>query len=248
MISLFTFAALSRTASAVHAAAVRSNTPYDCNAVSGVDVSFSADEKIIHANFPTIDLTVKPPAHGFPGGDSNVVCDATVEFEDWPTQVRFAVANVTWHANELNLAENDNFYSLAAKFDLSVQHLRNYSPIQYPLIFDYASSTLLDLDVDPGIGNKSYTGEFEYFAENPNLVWSTCFGGYLANTTSLTFELRAHTENGGTSAPGWSMDLGLVWEDCYSPDDLNWGQIIHKNWESCTFQEGNSTSGKRERC
>ncbi|RYP02535.1 hypothetical protein DL764_005779 [Monosporascus ibericus] len=95
--------------------------------------------------------------------------------------------------------------SLAAKVDMRVAHLTNYYPIKYPLVFDYAASALLDLDVNPGIGNDSYQGEFEYFANNPNLEWSTCFNGYLANTTSLDFALSGRTEKRGTSAPDMAV-------------------------------------------
>ncbi|KAL7629192.1 hypothetical protein AAE478_000712 [Parahypoxylon ruwenzoriense] len=243
MKNLLPFAALSCTANAIHSVSVRSNTPYDCNAVSGVDASFSPDEHSIHVDFPTISLTPSPPAHGYPGGDSYAGCDATVEFEDFPTQVRFGISNVTWYNGRLNLSENDFFYSLTSRVNLTIEHEQNFTPIKYPIIKDSSSANLLDLNIDPGIGNKSYEGEFKYMAENPNLIWSSCFGGYLSNATKLTFSMTARTKKGGTSSPGWKMDFGLVWEKCYPPDDTNWGQRVIRNWESCTYS--NQTSLKR---
>ena len=37
------------------------------------------------------------------------------------------------------------------------------------------------------------------------------------------------------------MDLGLVWEDCYPPDEHGWGQTIINGWESCTYRTTNQT-------
>ncbi|RYP77398.1 hypothetical protein DL771_001193 [Monosporascus sp. 5C6A] len=240
-------AALFRATSGLHSVAVRSNNPYDCDPINGIDIAFSEDRNKISAKFRTIELTVYPPVHGNPGGFSIVSCGASVEFKDRSPHARLAIENVTWHVDNLNLTGNNNLYGLAAKVDMRVAHLTNYYPTKYPLVFDYAASTLLDLDVDPGIGNDSYQGEFVYFA-NSNLEWSTCFGGYLANTTSIDFALSDRTEKGGTSAPGWSMELDLAWEECYPSEEQDWGQVRHKNWEICSFEEAGSELTRRKRC
>ncbi|RYP43934.1 hypothetical protein DL768_009565 [Monosporascus sp. mg162] len=205
-------AALFRATSGLHSVAVRSSNAYNCDPINGIDIAFSEDRNKISAKFPTIDLTVYPPAHGNPGGYSTVSCGASVEFEDWLSQVRFAIQNVTWHVDNLNLTGNNNLYSLTAKVDMRVAHLTNYYPIKYPLVFDYAASTLLDLDVNPGIGNDSYQGEFEYFANNPNLevsILKAFFHGVLiiswGPTKYSNFALSGQTEKGGTSAPDMAI-------------------------------------------
>ncbi|KAI0483514.1 hypothetical protein F4859DRAFT_512171 [Xylaria cf. heliscus] len=198
---------------AVHSVSVVSTNAYTCNAVSGVDIAFAADEKSITASFPPITLAVEPPAHGYPGGNSSVACGATVEFEDWRTGVRFAISDVTWRTGELNLTKKNLLHSLRAKVDLAVEHETNTYPLHYPIVKNYASATL----------------------------WSTCFNGYLANTTKITFQLGGSSSGGGTSQPGWSMDLGLIWESCYAPNETVWGQKVIRGWESCTYRETNAT-------
>ncbi|RWA11322.1 hypothetical protein EKO27_g3776 [Xylaria grammica] len=227
-------------ADAIHSVSVVSLNAYDCNAVSGVDVAFASDEKSITASFPLISLTVAPPAHGYPGGNSSVGCGATVEFEDWPTGVRFAISNVTWHTGALNLTKSNLLHSLRAKVDLVVEHETNTYPLHYPIVKNYASATLLDLDIDPALND--FQGKYELSAKNPRPYWSTCFNGYLANATKITFQLGGSSSGGGTSQPGWSMDLGLVWESCYAPNETVWGQKVIRGWESCTYRETNATA------
>ncbi|KAI1345826.1 hypothetical protein F5Y01DRAFT_299423 [Xylaria sp. FL0043] len=225
---------------AIHSVSVVSTSPYTCNAVSGVDVAFAPDEKSITASFPPIALTVEVPAHGYPGGNSTVACGGTVEFEDWPSGVRFAISDVTWHTAKLNLTEDNLLHSLWAKVDLAVEHETNDYPLRNPLVKDYASASLLDVDVNPSLSD--FHDEFQFSAKNPSLYWSTCFNGWLANVTKITFQLGGKSSGGGTSEPGWSMDLGLVWESCYAPNETVWGQKVIKGWESCTYRETNATA------
>ncbi|KAI1373892.1 hypothetical protein F4677DRAFT_461752 [Hypoxylon crocopeplum] len=244
MRTLLSIAVLSCAANAIHSVSVVSETPYDCDAVGGVDVAFTPKEDGIRANFPTIWLSEVSPAHGYPGGYSLVGCGATVEFEDFPNG-RFAIANVTWSIKNLNLTKGDNLYSLRSKVDLIIEHLTNYSPIRYPIVKDKSSAVLIDLDINPGLATtEDYQGEFKLTKENPNPVWSTCYNGYLANVTKLDFQIGASTKGGGRSSPGWSMDFGLIWEKCYAPNETTWGQTIIKGWESCTYRETNQTSNR----
>ncbi|KAI8631279.1 hypothetical protein F5Y19DRAFT_25635 [Xylariaceae sp. FL1651] len=232
--------ALASTVKAIHSVSVLSTSPYTCNAVSGIDIAFADDENSITASFPPIALTVEPPAHGYPGGNSSVGCGGTVQFEDWPTGVRFAISDVTWHTGNLNLTAENTLNSLTAKVDFEVEHLTNYYPLHYPLIKDYSSATLLDLEVNPALSD--FQGKYELSAKNPNMFWSTCFNGYLDNVTKITFELGGYSVGGGTSQPGWSMGLGLVWQTCYAPNETSWGQKIIKGWESCTYRDTNQTT------
>ncbi|KAI0379208.1 hypothetical protein F5Y04DRAFT_290421 [Hypomontagnella monticulosa] len=238
-------AALLCTAIAVIPVSVFSTTPYTCNAIDGVDISFAPSEESlhpsIHANFPTIRMQETVPAHGNPGGDGTVGCTAAVEFTDFLTNVRFAISNVTWRNGHLNVTKNANFYSLKSKVEFSVKRLQNYYPLKCPLVKDFSSAVLLDLNVNPGIGTEGYLGEFEHIETNPKPVWSTCFGGYGSNTTKIEFSIQADTKGRANSLPGWSMDFGLVWEKCYPPADYNWGQRIIRDWESCTYRESNQT-------
>ncbi|KAI0532144.1 hypothetical protein GGR58DRAFT_517952 [Xylaria digitata] len=183
---------------AIHSVSVVSSNAYTCNAVSGVDIAFASDEKSITTSFPPIALTVEAPAHGYLGGNSSIGCGATVEFEDWPSGVRFAILGVAWHTGKLNLTKNNLLHSLRAKVDL------------------------LDVDVDPALSD--FQGKYEFSTKNPRPYWSTCFNGYLANTTKISFQLGGSSSGGGTSQPGWSMDLGLIWESCYAPNETTWGQ------------------------
>ncbi|KAI0100279.1 hypothetical protein GGR51DRAFT_358745 [Nemania sp. FL0031] len=227
-------------ADAIHAVSVKSTSPYTCNAVSGVDIAFASDSNSITANFPPISLAVEYPAHGNPGGNSSVACGGTVEFEDWPTGVQFAISDVTWHTGKLNLAKNNQLRSLTAKVNLEIEHETNTYPIKYPVVKDYSSATLLDVNFNPALSD--YQGEYEHSMKNPSPYWSSCFNGYLANTTKLTFELSGYSSGGGTSEPGWSMDLGLVWQSCYAPNETVWGQKVIRGWESCTYRDTNATA------
>jgi hypothetical protein len=139
--------ALASAVEAIHSVSVASTNAYTCNAVSGVDIAFADDEKSIKASFPPIALTVVGPAHGNPGGYSTVGCGGTVEFEDWPSGVRFAISDVTWHTGDLNLTKDNLLHSLTAQVDLEVDHETNTYPLHYPIVKDYASATLVCLRV-----------------------------------------------------------------------------------------------------
>ncbi|KAI2620739.1 hypothetical protein GGS26DRAFT_594837 [Hypomontagnella submonticulosa] len=167
MKGILIIAALLSAANAIIPVSVLSRTPYDCGAVGGVDISFAPGENSIHANFPTIKMVETVPAHGYPGGDGIVGCTAVVEFADFATSVRFAISNVTWHAGNLNVTKNADFYSLKSKVEFSVERLQNYYPLKCPLVKDYSSAVLLDLNVNPSIGTEGYLGEFTHTETNP---------------------------------------------------------------------------------
>lgn len=142
--TLATLAALSATSvRAIHPVSVLSSSPYTCNAVSGVDIDFATDEQSILARFPPIALSVEPPAHGNPGGDSAVGCGATVQFEDFPTAVRFRIADVTWRTGKLNLTTDNTLDSLRARVDLIVVHQPDPEPVINPVVKNYASANLV---------------------------------------------------------------------------------------------------------
>ncbi|KAI1174373.1 hypothetical protein F4777DRAFT_554307 [Nemania sp. FL0916] len=239
MRSLLPILIASAVVEAIHSVSVVSSNAYTCNPVSGIDIAFGPGDQSISANFPPIALAVEFPAHGYPGGNSSVGCGGTVEFEDFPSGVRFAISDITWRTGKLNLTKNNLFYSLTAKVDFAVEHNTNTYPIHYPVVKDYASATLLNMNVNPALSD--YHDVYEHSAKNPNIYWSTCFNGWGANVTKMTFEISGKTDGGGTSEPGWGMDLGLVWESCYAPNETNWGQKVIRGWESCSYRETNAT-------
>lgn len=123
---------------AINAAAVRSRTPYACNAVGGVQVAFSDDVSVMHAKFPNLNLYVDTPSHGFPPSYSIMYCIATVEFSesDFGTgysQHRFAIANVTWSNSNLTLEKGDNFNKLNTTVDLNIEVSNLTSLVHYPI-------------------------------------------------------------------------------------------------------------------
>ncbi|KAI1804249.1 hypothetical protein F4811DRAFT_571427 [Daldinia bambusicola] len=238
---IFLVAALSCVATAVYPISVVSHTPVDCDVMNGIDISFSRDINSIHAWYPKTEFIETPPAHGDPGGDGFLGCSATVQFDGFPSLARFAIANVTWNNDHLAIPKNTTFTTLGSKVELSIEHLQNYSPVRCPLVKDLSKATLIDIKEKPGLEFNDYDGEFKLTKENPNLVWSNCFGGYGANATKITFSMQAWTKGKAASAPGWSMDFGLVWEDCYPPAEIHWGQRVIKNWETCTYRESNET-------
>ncbi|KAI0109824.1 hypothetical protein F4814DRAFT_461066 [Daldinia grandis] len=245
--TLFLIAVLSRVANAVYPISVVSHSPVDCDVMNGIDISFASDINSIHAWYPKTELIKTPPAHGDPGGDGFLGCSATVAFDGFPSLARFAITNVTWHNDHLSLPKNTSFSTLRSKVDLKIEHLQNYSPVRCPLVKDLSTATLklkrvqIDIKEKPDLGVEGYEGEFKFTKQNPNLVWSNCFGGYGSNATKITFSHQAWTKGKGASAPGWSMDFGLVWEKCYPPDETRWGQRVVKNWETCTYRESNET-------
>ncbi|KAI1418822.1 hypothetical protein F5Y12DRAFT_436598 [Xylaria sp. FL1777] len=138
---------------AVNAAAVRSQTPYSCNAVGGVGVTFEDDMSVMHAKFPDLNLYVDTPSHGFPPSYSIMYCIATVEFSEPDfgsgySQARFAIANVTWSNSNLTLDKGDNFNDLRAQIDLNIEVSNETSPVHYPIGKDRYSSNLVRVHVN----------------------------------------------------------------------------------------------------
>jgi hypothetical protein len=134
----------------INAAAVRSQTPYSCNAVGGVRATFEEDMSIMHARFPDLHLYVDTPSHGFPPSYSIMYCLATVEFSESDfgsgyRQTRFAISNVTWSNNNLTLEKGDNFKALRGKVDLNVEVSNETSPVHYPIGKDRYSSNLVSV-------------------------------------------------------------------------------------------------------
>ena len=141
--SLLLIAALSSVAAAVYPISVVSHSPVDCDVMNGLDISFAPDINSIRAWYPKTELLETPPAHGDPGGDGFLGCSATVEFDGFPSLARFAIANVTWHNDHLNLPKNTRLSTLRSRVELSIEHLQNYSPVRCPLIKDLSRATLV---------------------------------------------------------------------------------------------------------
>lgn len=130
---------------AINAAAVRSRTPYSCNAAGGVAVTFEEDMSAMHARFPDLRLYVDTPSHGFPPSYSIMACLATVEFTeaDFSLGTHFAVASVTWSNDNLTLEKGDDFAVLRGRVDLDVEVSNETSPVFYPIGKDRYSSNLV---------------------------------------------------------------------------------------------------------
>ncbi|KAK7993228.1 hypothetical protein PG989_006609 [Apiospora arundinis] len=239
-----------RPTDAIHANSVETTDSWSCDASRGIDVNFTPapEHHQLLVRFPTIALTVMPPAHGNPGGYSDVGCSATVGFLDFSSQRRFAIANVTWRAdNGIGLAKGQELYRLDAKVEYRIERFTGTYPIKYPIVKDLSTATMLDMDnIDPKLGAEGYQGVFEYTAQNPDRV--CLYSGLTARMDTREMSQRCilrwggHTRGGGTSLPGWSMDLGLVWEDCHPTEEHGWGQTIINGWESCTYRTTNQTS------
>ncbi|KAI1128491.1 hypothetical protein F5Y10DRAFT_240497 [Nemania abortiva] len=237
---------------AVNAAAVRSQTPYSCNAVGGVAVNFEQDMSVMHAKFPDLHLYVDTPSHGFPPSYSIMFCLATVEFSEpdfgaGNRQARFAIANVTWSNNNLTLEKGDNFNNLRGKVDLNIEVSNETSPVHYPIGKDKYSSNLVNLVVNPAIGvDEPYSGEFKFTANNPNPTFTPCFLGRSSHALKFDFDIFAETVDGGVSSAGWNVDFGLIYEECnWTPESDDWGTTKIKDWESCTYRQANQTAMKR---
>ncbi|KAI0399513.1 hypothetical protein F4802DRAFT_589080 [Xylaria palmicola] len=237
---------------AVNAASVRSQTPYSCNAVGGVRVTFENDMSVMHARFPDLHLYVDTPSHGFPPSYSIMFCLATVEFSepDFGTgsrQTRFAISDVTWSNNNLTLEKGDNFRTLRGKVDLNVEVDNRTSPVHYPIGKDRYSSNLVNLEVNPAVGvDEPYSGSFKFTARNPKPTFTPCFLGRSSHALKFDFDIFAETVDGGVSSAGWNVDFGLIYEECHwTADKDNWGQTRIKNWESCSYREANQTAGRR---
>ncbi|KAI0466899.1 hypothetical protein F4859DRAFT_496335 [Xylaria cf. heliscus] len=237
---------------AINAAAVRSQTPYTCNAVGGVGVTFEEDMSIMHAKFPDLQLYVDTPSHGFPPSYSIMHCLATVEFSEPDfgsgySQARFAISNVTWSNKNLTLEKGDNFNILRGKVDLNVEVSNLTSPVHYPIGKDRYSSNLVNLQVNPAIGiDEPYSGEFKFTARNPDPTFTPCFLGRSSHALKFDFDIFAETVDGGVSSAGWNVDFGLIYEECHwTAGSDNWGQTRIKSWESCTYREANKTVMRR---
>ncbi|KAI0801573.1 hypothetical protein GGR55DRAFT_667744 [Xylaria sp. FL0064] len=158
----------------INAAAVRSQTPYSCNAVGGTIVTFEDDMSVMHTKFPDLYLFVDTPSHGFPPSYSIMDCITEAEYSEdnfgsGYSQARFAIANVTWSNNNLTLDKGDNFNTLRAKVDLNIEVSNETSPVHYPIGKDRYSANLVYLEVNPALGvNESYSGPFTFTASNPN--------------------------------------------------------------------------------
>lgn len=237
---------------AINAAAVRSQTPYSCSAVGGVRVAFTDDMSVMHTEFPDLYLNVDTPSHGFPPSYSLMYCLATVEYTEADfgagnRQIRFAISDVTWTNNNLTLEKGDNFRTLRGKIDLNIEVSNKTSPVHYPIGKDLYSSNLVNLEVNPAIGiDEPYSGAFKLKAENPNPTFTPCFLGRYNRALKFDLDIFAETEDGGVSSAGWSVDFGLIYEECHwTADQDNWGQTRIKDWESCTYREANQTTMRR---
>ncbi|KAK7964442.1 hypothetical protein PG988_011416 [Apiospora saccharicola] len=167
---------LLQPAAAIHANSVETRDSWSCDASRGIDISFTPapEHRQLLVRFPTIALSVVPPAHGNPDGYSNVGCSPTVGFLDFANQRRFAIANVTWRAdNGVNLTRGQELYRLTAKVEYMIERWMGTTPVKYPIVKDLSSAVMLDMEVDPKLGNDGLQGKFEYTAENPTRVVRT---------------------------------------------------------------------------
>ncbi|TGJ87454.1 hypothetical protein E0Z10_g1283 [Xylaria hypoxylon] len=197
---------VSGVSAVVNAVAVRSKTPYSCNAVGGVGVTFEEDMSVMHSKFPDLYLYVDTPSHGLPRSYSIMYCLTTVEFTEadfgsGSHQTRFAISSVTWSNNNLTLEKGDNFKTLRAKIDLDIEVSNETSPVHYPIGKDLYSSNLVNLEANPAVGvNEPYSGEFKFTANNPNPVFTPCFIGRYAHVLKFNFDISAKTVDGGVSS------------------------------------------------
>ncbi|KAI0160289.1 hypothetical protein GGR57DRAFT_414855 [Xylariaceae sp. FL1272] len=254
MMTTLLFAALvavAKVGADVNARAVRSSTPYSCNAVGGVSVTFEDDMSFMYASLRDLYLYVDTPSHGLPPSYSIMSCMAEVEFVEsdfgsGTSQARFAIANVTWSNNNLTLEKGDNFNQLNTKVDLNIEVSNATSPVQYPIGKDLYSGNLIDLKSNPAIGvEDSYSGPFSFTAQNPNPVFTPCFLGREYHALKFEFNFFGETKDGGVSSTGWNVDFGLIYEPCqWTEASDNWGQTQIKPWETCTYRQANQTTGK----
>ncbi|OTB00374.1 hypothetical protein M426DRAFT_26606 [Hypoxylon sp. CI-4A] len=208
--------------------------------MDGIAIAFD-DDRSIYAKFPQTQLQLTPPAHGDPGGDGFLGCHATVQFDGFGSGQRFAISNVTWYNDHLNLTKGTDLHILKSIVDFTVEHTWNFNPI--------------NLSVNPGIGLDGYEGEFKFTQDNREPVWSTCFGGYGSNVTKIDFMIQAWTKGPGDSwlfsalqcqfymmlISCWCMDSGLIWESCYPPAETSWGKKTITDWQSYTYRKSNLT-------
>ncbi|KAJ8128867.1 hypothetical protein O1611_g4766 [Lasiodiplodia mahajangana] len=222
------------------ATAVRSQTPWTCNAAGGVLVSFENDMSILHTRFPDLNLYVDTPSHGFPPSYSIMFCLATAEFveSDFGSgyieqQARFAISSVTWSTKNLTLEKGDNFNTLRGKIDLIRDQNNRTTATSIPIGTDRAKSNLVNLEVNPAVGvDEPYRGEFMFTAENPNPVFTPCFNGRSSIALKFDFDIYAYTVDGGVSSGGWDVDFNLIYEKCHwAPADDTWGQVKIRDYE-----------------
>jgi len=114
--------AFASAAEAIISKSVVATNPWACDALTGVKIDFSKDHQSVTASFPTAELWVNPPAHGYPGGNSTVGCGATVEYAEWfESYAHFAIKDVTWRIDDLNLTGKNLLDRLDAKVDFIVE-------------------------------------------------------------------------------------------------------------------------------
>ncbi|KAI0111299.1 hypothetical protein GGR51DRAFT_569329 [Nemania sp. FL0031] len=236
------------------ATAVRSQTPWTCNAAGGVLVTFEDDMSVLHTRFPNLNLYVDTPSHGLPPSYSIMFCLATAEFveSDFGSgyiedQARFAISSVTWSTKNLTLEKGDNFNALRAKIDLIRDQNNRTTATGVPVGINRAKSNLVNLEVNPAVGvEESYQGEFTFTAKNPNPAFTPCFNGRSSIALKFDFDIYAHTVDGGVSSGGWDVDFNLIYEKCHwAPTDDNWGQVKIRDYEVCKYKETNQTTLKR---
>ncbi|KAI0397163.1 hypothetical protein F5Y17DRAFT_12945 [Xylariaceae sp. FL0594] len=237
---IITFASV---AEAIIAKSVVSTDPWACDALTGVKLGFSEDYDSVTASFPVAELYVQPPAHGYPGGNSSVGCGVTVEYAQWPySNAHFAIKDVTWRIDDLHLSGHSLLDSLEAKVDFIVEVL-DEKPWKNPVVNYITTATMLDVRANPALSNHS--GPYTFTAQNSKLVWTNCLNYWVNNYTKMNFEIGGHTIAGGTSGPGWSMDLSLVWEPCNGSNEAAWGRTIVT--ESCSYSERNVTHSRKSK-
>ncbi|KAI1810844.1 hypothetical protein GGS20DRAFT_565659 [Poronia punctata] len=248
MKTLFLLLAASATVRGeIAALSVRSKTPQYCNAVGGALFTFEEDMSLIRARFPNLALTPNPSYHGQPPKGSSTLCQASFEYSESSfgsgfEQHRFAIEKVVVKADNISLPAGSNLNSVKAKIELNVDVSDETSPVHYPVNKDRASSSLVDLQVDPGVAvDDEYYGDYEYTYVVKEPVYTACLLGRDYAHLNFDIDFSIDTDVGGASSPGWGIDLGLTYEKCeWTSADDDWGQVKINDWESCTFREANN--------
>ncbi|KAI1333251.1 hypothetical protein F5Y16DRAFT_7830 [Xylariaceae sp. FL0255] len=236
----------------INAQGVKSQTPYSCNAVGGIGLTFDADFGYMRTSFPNLALAPDVPDHEEPVYDSIMFCQTTVQFveSDFGSgtyQYRFAITNVTWSNNNLTLPSGANFDTLMTQVDLSIEVDNSTSPPHYPIGIDLYAGNLVNLNSNPGVAvNDSFSGPFSYTAKVPNPVFTPCFLGRDYHTLNFAFNILAQTVDGGVSSAGWNLDFGLDYEACnWTPASDDWGSTQIRGYEEITYNTKNQTVAKR---
>ncbi|KAI1175945.1 hypothetical protein F4777DRAFT_548533 [Nemania sp. FL0916] len=243
---LIIISAIAGVRAAINAAAVRSQTPYGCSANGGVRVNFADDLSVMYAQLPDLFLAPAPysPAHDY----SFMDCTTTVEFNEADfgsggSPHRFAIANVTWTNDNLTLPQGSDLNMLQAKVDLNVEVDNKTYPVHYPVGIDRYTSNLVNINANPHIGVEApYNGPFKFTAKNTNPTFTPCFIGRTSHILRFDYRIYAQTVHQGLSSAGWTVDFGLIYQDCeYTPASDCWGQIRIKDWKTYTIRGENQT-------